>query len=89
MKLVGVGDSTFERDGNRIEGYRFYFTYDSDKIAGIGVYSAWCSKKVGDEFLSDYDRPEQVLGQEFELVYNRWGKVSGFRLVDAAVTSRK
>lgn len=89
MKLVGVGDGSYERDGNRIEGYRFYFTYDSDKIVGMGVYSTWCNKRVGEEFLSDYDRPEQVIGQEFELVYNRWGKVSGFRLVEVAAVSRK
>lgn len=91
MKLIGFGDGgyTSKRDGQRKEGYRFYFTDARDNVAGLACEQVWCQKTVGDSFLRSFDSPDQALGQDYQVLYNRFGSAVGFQPVITAASSRK
>jgi hypothetical protein len=91
MRLIGFGDGSYtsKKDGQKKEGYRFYFTDARDNVAGLACEQVWCQKTVGDSFLRSFDPLEDCLGKEFQVLYNRFGSPVGFQPVPMAASSRK
>lgn len=87
MKLIGFGDGSYtsKKDGQLKEGYRFFFTDPRDNVAGLACESVWCQKTVGDAFLRSFEHADQALGQDFQVLYNRFGSVVGFQPMPAPV----
>lgn len=91
MKLIGFGDGSYtsKKDQQRKEGYRFFFTDQRDEVAGLACEVVWCQKTVGDNFLKTFKSADQALGQELQVIYNRFGSVTGFQPVLSAVSTSK
>lgn len=89
MRLIGFGDGSYtsKKDGQRKEGFRFYFLDTRDNVVGEACETVWCQKSVGENFLRTFKTSEEVLGQDFMVIYNRFGSAVGFQAV--ALPSRK
>ena len=75
-EIVGLRHSKWTpKDGNReISGYSLHLTEDREDVNGLAVERAF----VQDSKLGDY---VPALGDVVNLIYNRFGKVDGIRLV--------
>lgn len=74
MELVGYRKSAFTATdtGERISGYNLYLTYADGNIEGVGTERVFLSDKRLGGYLPR-------VGDQLELVYNRYGKVSEVR----------
>lgn len=73
MELIGLQNVEYEKDGKRIVGTRLFFTYEDDRVNGIACESVYVSGSV--------DLPELKIGDVCEILYNKYGRVSGIRIV--------
>lgn len=74
MKLVGIANGTYtsKKDGQRKEGYRFYFVGQQDNVVGQFCEPVWVRKSVGDDFLSNFPGTDAAIGQECRVSYDRF-----------------
>ena len=89
MKIVGVRKVCFEgkNDGKKVEGMSVFLSDpfpDSVKGAfGCETLRCFVTGKVMNDLLVLYDnQPAELVGLEVVPVYNRYGKVVGFNIVD-------
>lgn len=77
MELVGYKETKFtaQDTGEVIEGINLYLTGPQDYVEGVACERVFLTKKKLDGYV-----PE--IGDEIELVYNRYGKV------DKIITAR-
>lgn len=74
-KIIGVRPSSFKgNDGQEVKGVNFYFTYPLDQGEGHGADRVYLTETR----LSQTGYTPKV-GDEVEVVYNRFGKCSEFR----------
>lgn len=78
MKVVGFSERSFtaKDTGALIEGMTIYVSFESNRITGIGCDRFFISQKRLDE--CDYS---PSIGDDIELLYNRFGKITGIRLM--------
>ena len=69
MELVGWREVEFEKNGEEIRGVRLYFTYPDDHVNGVATESIYVSDRV--------ELPALSLGAEYDVLYNKYGKVKG------------
>lgn len=69
MKLVGKRRVDFDRDGQRIVGYRLYWEYPDDHVDGVATDTCFVSDSKGIEI------DQLFVGQEYTIFYNKYGKV--------------
>lgn len=84
MKLIGFEDATFEKEGNRFEGYRFHFTEKVPQVTGFCCFSVRCRRRVAENFFALADTPEHLLGKDFYLVYDQFQKVDAILPIPTA-----
>lgn len=77
MKLIGIADGgyTSKKDGQRKEGYRFYFTGQRDNVVGQVCEEVWVRKSIGNDFLANFPSTDAALGQECMVSYDRFRSV--------------
>lgn len=71
-ELVGIRKTDFTgSQGENVSGYNLYFTYEDDKIDGLGVNRVFVSQRLYSQltYLPD-------LGKRCQILYNRYGKVA-------------
>lgn len=78
MKVLGIKKVSYDRkkDGQHIEGIEIHYSYPSKNIDGVGVETAF----VGQTVVEQEGGIIPVPGDEIELSYNRWGRVSGYTI---------
>lgn len=77
-KIIGIRSSSFKgNDGTEVQGTNFYFTYPLDKGEGCGADRAYLTASR----LSQLGYVPKV-GDEVEVIYNRFGKCSEFRRIE-------
>lgn len=69
MKLVGKRTVDFERDGQRISGYRLYWEYPDDHVDGVATDTCFVSDSKG------IDVYALSIGYDYTILYNKYGKV--------------
>lgn len=80
-KVIGIKPTVFDftdKNGKKVnsEGLTLYLTYESKSVEGLACESVYLSNAK----LNGYDA---YLGDEVEVLYNKFGKASGIRLVSA------
>lgn len=77
MKLIGIGDGSYtsKKDGQRKEGYRFYFTGTRDNVVGQVCEEVWVRQQVGNDFLKQFPGTDAALGKEVSVFYDRFRSV--------------
>lgn len=90
MKLIGIGDGSYtsKKDGQRKEGYRFYFTGQRDNVVGQLCEEVWVRKAVGNDFLSNFPGTDQAIGVECQVFYDRFKSVQAI-LPKVALSGKK
>lgn len=85
MKIVGTMSTSFEgKDGTRIEGMTIYALDEIDPKRGVG--------QSADRFFVSRAKLDALdfkpaVGQNVEVVYNKYGKLQNLRLLDEEVIS--
>lgn len=76
MKVIGIKNVSYNRkaDNRLVEGVEIHYTYESKHVTGLGCDRAFISKSVIDDNMGAVP----MIGSEIDLLYNRFGKVSGF-----------
>ena len=70
MKIIGIRSSSFKGDkGEEITGKNIYMTFPLDKGTGLGCERVF----VTDAKIADWPY-KPVVGDEVEIVYNRYGR---------------
>ena len=70
MKIIGIRSSSFTSDkGEEVSGKNFYCTFPLDKGIGHGCERFF----ITDAKMADWSYKPAV-GDEVEIVYNRWGR---------------
>ena len=70
MKIIGIRSSSFKGDkGEEITGKNIYVTFSLDKGTGLGCERVF----VTDAKIADWPY-NPVVGDEVEIVYNRYGR---------------
>ncbi len=74
IKIIGTRDVSFTgEDGKRVNGVNYFYTMRDEKVRGLMAGKLF----ITSEHLSDFSfQPE--LGQEVQVVYNRFGKADDF-----------
>lgn len=74
-KCIGIQykQYTSKKTGQQVTGYNVYYTYPSKGCDGVCCDSLWASVALMDE------SPLRV-GDEFEALYNRYGRVESIRI---------
>lgn len=74
IKIIGIKDTSFtSQDGKQINGVNYFFTMRDEKVQGLMAGKLFISS---DKLESFSLQPE--LGQEVQVVYNRFGKPDDF-----------
>lgn len=78
MKVIGFSERSFtaKDTGALIEGMNIFVTFENKYTTGSACDRFFISSKRLSQ--CGYD---PTLGDEIELVYNRYGKISGIRLI--------
>lgn len=78
FKVIGIEHRSYlsKKTGKNVEGYNLYLTQEVDdkNVLGVRCYSEWLSPEV-------YSSDEIEVGCEVLLIYNRFGRVAGVRVV--------
>ena len=79
MKVIGYSEHSFtaKDTGALIEGMYIFVTFENSRTTGSACDRFFVSRKRLDE--CDYS---PCLGDNIELLYNRYGKITGIRLID-------
>lgn len=74
-KCIGIQykQYTSKKTGQQVTGYNVYYTYEAKGVDGVCCDSLWASVALMDV------SPLQV-GDEFEALYNRYGRVESIRI---------
>lgn len=67
--LVGARHVSFTDNGREIKGTRLFATFKDDHVQGLGCESFWVPSSV--------QMPELKLNMNFDVTYNKYGKVAG------------
>lgn len=62
------------KDGRQVTGLRLYGLYEDERVSGFATLDA---------FISGSNITPPLLNSRVRLLYNRWGRCSGFTQVDA------
>lgn len=74
--LVGYRYVDFTTQDNKsFKGLKLFFTYENENIQGVGVDTV-------NYFKSDWQSLDLDVGSEYQVFYNRYGKVGEIRKVD-------
>lgn len=78
MKVIGIKKVSYNRksDGQHIEGMEIHYSYISKNIDGEGVETAF----VGQTVIENEGGIVPVPGDEIDLSYNRFGRVTGYTI---------
>lgn len=77
MKVVGMKELDFKtKDGQQISGVKLFLEYQEEKTTGVCTDSAFISERRMEE--SNYI---PAVGDDIELMYNRYGKIQAIRLL--------
>lgn len=75
MLIMGKKAIKFtSKEGNEISGVRFYYTYDLADVDGVATDSVFVSD-------AKLDGLDVKVGDEVEVLFNRYGKVAGIRFL--------
>lgn len=74
IKIIGIKDTSFAaEDGKQINGVNYFYTMRDEKVQGLMAGKLF----ITSDKLSTFSiQPE--LGQEVQVVYNRFGKADDF-----------
>lgn len=74
MELVGYRRSAFtaQDTGERIVGYNLYLTEEQENVEGVAAERVFLSERKMNGYVPR-------LGDQLEIIYNRYGKVSELR----------
>lgn len=74
-KCIGIQYKQYisKKTGHQVIGYNVYYTYPTKGCDGVCCDRIWASASLMDEC------PLRV-GDEFEALYNRFGRVESFRI---------
>lgn len=74
IKIIGMKDTSFTaQDGKQINGMNYFYTMRDDKVQGLMAGKLFISL---DNLTAFTVQPE--LGQDVQVVYNRFGKAEDF-----------
>lgn len=73
MELIGIQDVEYEKEGKKIVGTRLFLTYKDERVTGMACESVYVSGAV--------DLPALNIGDVCEILYNKYGRVSGVRVI--------
>jgi hypothetical protein len=79
MKLVGIEPKKyFSKNQQRdVTGFSLYFDLESEHVYGLAVKQGWVSNDVYADFISLFDGdPHRALGEQVEVYYNKYKRVS-------------
>lgn len=78
MKVVGFSERSFtaKDTGALIEGMTIYVSFENNRIIGTGCDRFFISRKR----LAECDYSPSI-GDDIEPLYNRFGKITGIRLM--------
>lgn len=80
MQLMGWKKSAGEVEGRKFSGFRLYLLDDvTEVLEGTAVTTCF----ISDQKISPKDL---ILGSEYKLVYNKYGKVQDLELIEAATS---
>lgn len=80
MKIIGVKNTSFTgSDGTQVEGMTFYATEAIDAKRGHGERAERFFLSKAKLAALDFT---PAVGQETEVLYNRYGKIAALKLVD-------
>lgn len=78
MSIIGIRNVDFTaKDGNRIIGVKLFCTFSAEFVEGVCAESVFVSNNV----LSRSNITSLHVGDEIEVLYNKFGKVSGIVLI--------
>ena len=73
MKIVGVKKVDFKaKDGEQVSGYKVHCTFEDKGTDGVACESIFVSEKKANGWVPR-------VGQNFELSYNKYGKIDSVR----------
>lgn len=74
-KCIGIQyrNYTSKKTGKPVSGYNVFYTFEQKNMEGIACDSLWCSEQILE------DSAIRV-GDEFEALYNRYGRVESIRV---------
>lgn len=74
-KVVGIGAvHSGEYQGFKFSNVPFFLEYEGENIEGVGCFKVNVPEKI--------DTSDIQIGDDVEVIYNRFGKVAGLRLID-------
>lgn len=71
-EIVGIENVDYEskKTGRRVEGYRLYVQFEKENCQGSATDCVFINKNILEGF---------TLGDEVEILYNKYGKVASLR----------
>ena len=78
MKVIGIAERNFtsKDTGAFIEGFYIYVTFENNRTTGLASDRLYLSRNRLDQF--GYS---PSVGDDIDIQYNRYGKISGIRLI--------
>lgn len=68
-KVIGIQHRKYtNKSGKEVEGYNLFLTYEDKAVNGLGALREWVNPETMEESMVN-------VGDECELLYNRWGRV--------------
>lgn len=76
MKILGTKVVSYtSKEGYKVQGMELHGTYESEKVAGMGVSKVYVSERA-------LEKSEPIkIGQEVEFMYNRYGKIEKINII--------
>lgn len=68
-KVIGIQHRKYtNKAGKEVEGYNLFLTYEDDSVSGLACHREWVNPETMDESAVN-------VGDDCELLYNRWGRI--------------
>lgn len=75
-KVIGIQHRKYtNKAGKEVEGYNLFCTYEDKAVNGLGCLREWVNSETMDESAVN-------IGDDCELLYNRWGRVDRISVSD-------
>ena len=75
-KVIGIQHRKYtNKAGKEVEGYNIFCTYEDKAVNGLGCLREWVNSETMDESAVN-------IGDDCELLYNRWGRVDRISVSD-------
>lgn len=82
IKVIGIRRLDYKnKDGRAVKGYSFYLSEDVENVIGVTAFNSFLSDEAIQPLLNVVGSAEKLLGMNVDLSYNRYGRLTGMKVI--------